>query len=42
MKATEFLPDAQRVLAERDEPAYRLKQVHGALAEEIPAAVPLS
>ena len=30
MRVTEFLPDAQRVLAQREGPAYRLKQVYGA------------
>ena len=32
MKAAEFLPDVQKVLDERGEPAYRLKQAYNALA----------
>jgi 23S rRNA (adenine2503-C2)-methyltransferase len=31
LKATEFLPDVQKALAARGEPAYRLKQVYSAL-----------
>lgn len=31
MKAAEFLPEAQQLLAERGEPAYRLKQIYAAL-----------
>ena len=31
MKASEFIPDVERVLQERGEPAYRLKQAYGAL-----------
>ena len=31
MKASEFIPDVERALQERSEPAYRLKQAYGAL-----------
>ena len=31
MKASEFIPDVEKVLNNRGEPAYRLKQAYGAL-----------
>ncbi len=35
MRATEFLPDVQRVLEGRGEPAYRLEQVYSALTRSL-------
>ncbi|HET7479792.1 MAG TPA: 23S rRNA (adenine(2503)-C(2))-methyltransferase RlmN [Rubrobacteraceae bacterium] len=35
MKAAEFLPEALQVIAERGEPAYRLRQIYGALTRSL-------
>jgi 23S rRNA (adenine2503-C2)-methyltransferase len=35
MRATEFLPDVQRMLEKRGEPAYRLEQVYSALTRSL-------
>lgn len=35
MKAAEFLPEAQQMIAERGEPAYRLRQIYGALTKSL-------
>lgn len=35
MRAAEFLPEVQQLLAERGEPGYRLKQIYGALTRSL-------